>query len=125
MLVAGGETTLEVRGPGQGGRNQEFALIIAQELAGTEGLCVLAAGTDGTDGPTEAAGGIVDAGTAGRIRRTGADPSALLADNDSHRALSLASDLLLTGATGTNVADVQVLLLGPRGPRRNPVRRES
>jgi hydroxypyruvate reductase len=73
----------------------------------------LSGGTDGRDGPTDAAGGVVDAGTVARISAAGGDPSALLANNDSNRALSLAGDLLVSGATGTNVADVQVLLLGP------------
>ena len=68
-------------------------------------------GTDGRDGPTDAAGGIVDSGTAGRIHAAGRDPEALLANNDSHAALKAAGDLLITGATGTNVADVQILML--------------
>jgi len=72
----------------------------------------LSGGTDGRDGPTDAAGGVVDAGTTGRIRAAGGSPEALLANNDSHAALNLAGDLLVTGATGTNVADVQILILG-------------
>jgi glycerate 2-kinase len=106
MLVAGGETTLEVRGPGQGGRNQDFALIVAQELAGTEGLCALAAGTDGTDGPTAAAGGFADGGTLSRASAAGLDPAAILADNDSNRLLAATGDLFVTGPTGTNVMDL-------------------
>jgi hydroxypyruvate reductase len=78
----------------------------------------LSGGTDGRDGPTDAAGGIVDAGTLSRIAASGADATALLANNDSHRALTLAGDLLVTGPTGTNVADVQILLLGP--PEKTP-----
>ncbi len=113
-LVFGGETTVILRGQGLGGRNQELSLRVALAMPD---LCrdwvFLSGGTDGRDGPTDAAGGIVDAGTAARIRASGGDPSALLADNDSHAALALAGDLLVTGASGTNVADVQVLLLGP------------
>ena len=76
----------------------------------------LSGGTDGRDGPTEAAGGLVDGGTVLRIRKAGGDPDALLADNDSNPALGLAGDLLITGGTGTNVADVQILMLGSKGP---------
>ena len=80
----------------------------AEELG--EGWLFLSGGTDGRDGPTPAAGGFADAGTLARIRAEGLDPAALLADNDSHRALATAGDLLETGATGTNVADIQVFL---------------
>ena len=115
--VAGGETTVTVRGAGKGGRNQELALAFALEaargpLADRRDWVLLAAGTDGRDGPTDAAGGIVDGTTAERIRRAGVDPLAALADNDSHRALDAAGALLRTGATGTNVADVAVFLSG-------------
>ena len=113
-LIFGGETTVTLRGRGRGGRNQELALRVAIAMPELERPWVfLSGGTDGRDGPTDAAGGIVDAGTIARIRRAGGDPVALLADNDSHRALGLAGDLLVTGATGTNVADVQILLMGP------------
>ena len=112
-LIFGGETTVTLRGKGLGGRNQELALRVAMDMPALDRDWVfLSGGTDGRDGPTEAAGGIVDAGTCDRIRRAGGDPQALLAENDSNRALSLAGDLLVTRATGTNVADVQVLLLG-------------
>ena len=115
--VAGGETTVTVRGGGRGGRNQEMALAFALEavegpLADRDDWVFLAAGTDGRDGPTDAAGGIVDASTVDRIRRAGVDPVAALADNDSHRALGAGDALLRTGATGTNVADVAVFLSG-------------
>ncbi|NEY92202.1 glycerate kinase type-2 family protein [Tabrizicola oligotrophica] len=114
-LVFGGETTVILRGTGLGGRNQELALRVALTMPDLGRPWVfLSGGTDGRDGPTEAAGGLVDAGTAGRIVAAGGDPVALLADNDSNRALALAGDLLVTGATGTNVADVQILLLGPK-----------
>ena len=109
VLVAGGETTLQVRGGGQGGRCQEMAVVAAVELAGARGLTLLAAGTDGTDGPTDAAGGYADGATLARIRRAGLDPVARLADNDCHRLLEAAGDLYVSGPTGTNVTD---LLLG-------------
>lgn len=112
-LVFGGETTVVLRGNGLGGRNQELALRVAMAMPDLgRDWVFLSGGTDGRDGPTEAAGGLVDAGTVGRIRAAGGDPVALLANNDSNRALELAGDLLVTGATGTNVADVQILLLG-------------
>ena len=119
MLVLGGETTVTLRGNGLGGRNQELALRVALGMPplGRDWV-FLSGGTDGRDGPTDAAGGIVDAGTEARIRRAGQDPDALLARNDSHAALSAAGDLLVTGATGTNVADVQILILGEAGARR-------
>ncbi|MFC3571633.1 glycerate kinase type-2 family protein [Paracoccus simplex] len=111
-LIFGGETTVALRGTGKGGRNQELALRIALMGRGWPGYwAFLSGGTDGRDGPTDAAGGIVDGSTAERIRAAGRDGAALLANNDSHAALQAAGDLLLTGATGTNVADVQVLLL--------------
>lgn len=110
-LLWGGETTVTLRGRGLGGRNQELALRVA--LAGLPGdWAFLSGGTDGRDGPTAAAGGIVDGDSAARMRAAGIDPAARLADNDSHTALAASGDLLVTGATGTNVADLQVLVLG-------------
>ena len=106
-LIFGGETTVNLAGTGLGGRNQELALRVAMEADLTGNWIFLSGGTDGRDGPTEAAGGLVDPGTAGRI---GAQAAALLANNDSNAALATAGDLLITGATGTNVADVQILL---------------
>lgn len=115
VLVFGGETTVILRGKGLGGRNQELALRVAMGMPDLGRPWVfLSGGTDGRDGPTEAAGGLVDAGTIGRIRAAVGDATALLANNDSNRALALAGDLLVTGATGTNVADVQILVLGAR-----------
>lgn len=114
-LVFGGETTVTLRGKGKGGRNQELALRVAMAMPDLgRDWAFLSGGTDGRDGPTEAAGGLVDAGTVARIRQAGGDPAAMLAQNDSNRALALADDLLVTGATGTNVADVQILMLGER-----------
>jgi glycerate 2-kinase len=108
-VVGGGETTVQVRPGGQGGRCQHLALAAALVLAGEPGL-VLAAGTDGVDGPTDAAGAVVDGGTVARATAAGIDPSRALAASDSHRALDAAGDLLRTGPTGTNVADVVVAL---------------
>ncbi len=111
-LIFGGETTVTIRGNGKGGRNQELALRVAMlaENADLGDWLFLSGGTDGRDGPTDAAGGIVDKHTAQRIRDAGESPEALLANNDSYAALKAAGDLLMTGATGTNVADVQVFL---------------
>ena len=110
-LVWGGETTVTLTGTGRGGRNQDLALRLA--LSDLPGPWVfLSGGTDGRDGPTEAAGGLTDSHSAERMRAAGADPAALLANNDSHAALAASGDLLMTGATGTNVADLQILLLG-------------
>lgn len=110
-LIFGGETTVELRGDGLGGRNQELALRVAIEAGDLGGSWVfLSGGTDGRDGPTDAAGGIVDAGTLARIQAHGASVDALLEQNGSHAALRLAGDLVRTGGTGTNVADVQVFL---------------
>ena len=117
MLIFGGETTVIIRGNGKGGRNQELALRVAM-LAEKESLgdwLFLSGGTDGRDGPTDAAGGTVDKHTVQRIRDAGENPEALLANNDSYAALKAAGDLLMTGATGTNVADVQVFLRSTKG----------
>lgn len=111
--LAGGETTVVLAGKGRGGRNQELALRVAllAEARGWRGpWAFLSGGTDGRDGPTEAAGAVVDGGSLGRMRAAGIDPVARLADNDSNPALAAAGDLLVTGGTGTNVADLQVLI---------------
>ena len=114
-LIFGGETTVKIKGDGRGGRNQELALRVARAADGLLGKhwVFLSGGTDGRDGPTDAAGGVVDPGTLNRINMAGQDVKALLANNDSYTALKSAGDLLMTGATGTNVADVQILLLHP------------
>lgn len=114
-LLWGGETTVTVRGPGRGGRNQELALAAALALDGTSDPVVAAVGTDGVDGPTPAAGAIVDGGTAERGRAAGLDPAESLARNDSHSFLHAAGDLLVTGPTGTNVGDLVVALGGEPG----------
>lgn len=114
LVVAGGEPVLRVDGDGLGGRAQELALRVARGIAGLEGVTLLAAGTDGIDGPTTAAGGFADGGTLARIAAAGLDVDHMLARNDSHPALAAAGDLFFTGPTGTNVADVVVALVDGR-----------
>lgn len=108
ITIWGGETTVVLRGSGRGGRNQELALLIAREAhaRGWSRWTCLQGGSDGRDGPTDAAGGLVDQDTFGKI--TSIDD--LLANNDSYAALAQAGDLLMTGATGTNVADLGVMI---------------
>ena len=110
-VISGGETTVTVRGDGLGGRNQEFALAAAIQIDGLDGAVVLSAGTDGTDGPTDAAGGIVDGSTIQRGRSKGFDATAFLTRNDSYHFLKATDDLLITGPTFTNVMDLQVMLV--------------
>jgi len=110
-VISGGETTVTIRGDGLGGRNQEFALAAAVEIDGLDGVIVLSGGTDGTDGPTDAAGAIVDASTVQRGRARGLDAAAFLARNDSYHFLKATDDLLITGPTFTNVMDLQVMLV--------------
>jgi hydroxypyruvate reductase len=107
-LVSGGETTVTLRGNGKGGRNQEFVLAGAIEIAGMDDVCILSAGTDGTDGPTDAAGAICDGAT---VRRA-SDASAFLANNDAYPYFERLGDLVKTGPTGTNVMDVRIVLVG-------------
>lgn len=115
-VVGSGETTVTVRGPGRGGRNQEFAMGAASPLAerpaGAGRAAVIgSAGTDGIDGPTDAAGAVVDAGTFRRAGRQGLDPATFLARNDTYAFFDTLGDLVRWGPTGTNVGDVHVLLL--------------
>ncbi|UWQ62264.1 DUF4147 domain-containing protein [Leisingera caerulea] len=114
-LIFGGETTVQLTGTGLGGRNQELALRVAKLGAGrlSGDWLFLSGGTDGRDGPTDAAGGIATPATWEAIKASGQDPDALLANNDSYAALKSADALLMTGGTGTNVADVQVFLRRP------------
>jgi hydroxypyruvate reductase len=107
-LITGGETTVTLKGQGKGGRNQEFVLAAALALAGEPATVVLSAGTDGTDGPTDAAGAIADGDT---VRR-GPDAAARLAANDSYPYFDALGDLIRTGPTNTNVMDVRLLLVG-------------
>lgn len=116
-FIAGGETTVKLTGDGLGGRNQEMALafaLAAERQPLDANWVFLSAGTDGRDGPTEAAGGRVDADSPARMRAAGLDPSALLDNNDSYHALQASGDILISRATGTNVADLQVLLIQPK-----------
>ena len=110
-FAGGGETTVTLTGSGRGGRNQELALRFAQAVQHLEVPWVfLSGGTDGRDGPTDAAGAIVDHGTLERIAAAGLDIDAILADNDAYRALEAAGDLVKMPATGTNVADIQIFM---------------
>jgi glycerate 2-kinase len=110
-VISGGEATVTVRGGGEGGPNLEFALALAVELDGVEGWAAFSADTDGHDGSTEAAGGIVDGETAEKIREHDVDPEKALSDNDTFPALEAGGALLITGPTGTNVNDVRVALI--------------
>ena len=110
-FLAGGETVVHLTGSGKGGRNQELALAAALGIEGLSNALILSAGSDGTDGPTDAAGGIVDGGTAEAMRLRGVDPAQALRDNDSYRALQAADALLITGPTGTNVNDFAAALV--------------
>jgi glycerate 2-kinase len=111
-LIAAGETTVTVRGQGRGGRCQEFALAAALSIEGDDSLTVLAAGTDGTDGPTDAAGAVVDGSTVARSRRAGLDMRAALDDNDAYRVLRATGDLIVTGPTNTNLLDLYLVVRG-------------
>jgi len=113
-FITGGETTVTLQGNGKGGRNQEMALafaIAAEKYELTSDWTFLSGGTDGIDGVSSAAGGIVDRQTLERMRNASVNPSELLDNNDSYHALKSSNDLLMTGATGTNVADLQILLI--------------
>ena len=112
-VIAGGETTVTVRGRGKGGRCQEFCLASALKLDGLPEVVVLAAGTDGTDGPTEAAGAIADGRTLGRAAEKGLDARTSLAANDSFGFFAALGDLVHTGPTRTNLLDLYLLLVGP------------
>ena len=115
-IVSGGEATVVVRGDGTGGPNQEFALALATYLDGVGGWEAFAVDTDGTDGPTDAAGGMVSGETAAAIREGGIEPGGALAENDAYNALKAADALVVTGPTGTNVNDLRVALIrGDRG----------
>ncbi len=107
-VISGGETTVTIRGEGKGGRNQEFALAAAIDIAGLENTLILSAGTDGTDGPTDAAGALADGET---CSRSTTDAAQALAQNDSYPFFEKLGDLIITGSTGTNVMDLHLLLL--------------
>ena len=111
-FIAGGETVVHLTGKGKGGRNQELALSGARGIAGLENTVLFSLGSDGTDGPTDAAGGIVDGNTAAKLKEKGIAIDAVLQNNDAYHALQAVDGLIVTGPTGTNVNDLSVLLLG-------------
>ncbi len=113
-IISGGEATVVVRGEGTGGPNQEFALALATYLEGVGGWGAFAVDTDGTDGPTDAAGGLVSGETAGAIREGGVEPGEALGENDAYNALKAGGALVVTGPTGTNVNDLRVALIQGR-----------
>lgn len=110
-FLAGGETVVHLTGKGLGGRNQELALSAAEAIRGMENVAVFSFGSDGTDGPTDAAGGFVDGGSCGRLEREGCRISSVLAQNDSYYALKKCGGLIITGPTGTNVNDLACILI--------------
>jgi len=110
-FIAGGETVVHLTGSGLGGRNQELALSAAAGIAGLENVLVFSLGSDGTDGPTDAAGGIVDQDTCARLVEKGISIHDVLRENDAYHALQQVDGLIFTGATGTNVNDVSILLV--------------
>jgi glycerate-2-kinase len=109
LVLAGGETTVTVRGQGKGGRNQELALSAALAIAGLTNTVIAALATDGTDGPTDGAGGLVDGFTIARAEERGLNPQEHLKNNDSYTLLSQTGDLILTGPTNTNVNDLMLI----------------
>jgi len=111
-IIAGGESTVTVKGDGKGGRNQEMVLSAARSLAGMSDVAFLSGGTDGTDGPTDAAGGVVDGETYSVGKKIGLDIHGYLERNDSYNYLKNVGGLLMTGPTGTNVMDIQIILAG-------------
>ncbi|MBR0138812.1 MAG: glycerate kinase [Firmicutes bacterium] len=115
-FIAGGETVVHLTGKGRGGRNQEIALSAARIIAGLQNTAVFSVGSDGTDGPTDAAGGYADGFTAAALREKGVNIDAVLAENDSYRALESCGGLIITGPTGTNVNDVSVVLVKKPAP---------
>jgi hydroxypyruvate reductase len=111
-IVSSGETTVDVAGRGRGGRNQEFALALVEPLAELGRTALVASvGTDGYDGPTDAAGALVDVRSAGRAGARGLAPAAYLEDNNAYEFFAALGDLVRTGPTGTNVGDLQLFLL--------------
>ena len=109
-IIAGGETVVTLQGEGKGGRNQEIALAAAKTIANLKNTLIFSLGSDGTDGPTDAAGGMVCSSTLGKLIKAGIDIDMSLANNDSYNALKTADGLIVTGPTGTNVNDVTVIL---------------
>ncbi len=114
-LISGGETTVFIKGNGAGGRNMELALSFAIKIEGINGITLLSAGTDGTDGPTDAAGAIVDGKTVKEAKAIGLDPIKYLNNNDSYNFFKKINALFVTGPTGTNVMDIQIIILNKGG----------
>lgn len=110
-FIAGGETVVQLKGKGKGGRNQELALAAAEDISELENVAVFSIGSDGTDGPTDAAGGYVDTGTKKLLAQKGIDIFKTLENNDAYHALQASGGLIITGPTGTNVNDLSVLLI--------------
>ena len=110
-FIAGGETVVHLTGHGKGGRNQELALSAARGISGMKDTCIFSLGSDGTDGPTDAAGGYVDGTTEERLSECGISIDRVLSENDAYTALASSDGLIMTGPTGTNVNDVAVLLI--------------
>ncbi len=110
-FILGGETVVLLTGNGKGGRNQELALAAAAEIAGAENVVVFSVGSDGTDGPTDAAGGLADGGTVERLAAAGKTVADVLQNNDAYHALRDTGDLIITGPTGTNVNDFAAALV--------------
>ena len=109
-IILGGETVVRLTGNGKGGRNQEIVLAEAEGIAGIDNMVIFSVGSDGTDGPTDAAGGIVDGSTAGKLKARGLGLQEILDNNDAYNGLKAVDGLIMTGPTGTNVNDVTVLL---------------
>ena len=111
--LAGGETVVRLTGTGLGGRNQELALAAAEDIAGLSNAAVFSIGSDGTDGPTDAAGGYVDGTTREALLEKGIRIADVLQNNDAYHALAQVGGLIMTGPTGTNVNDLSVVLIDP------------
>ena len=111
-VISGGETTVTIRGKGKGGRNQEFVLAAAIAIAGLENVVILSGGTDGSDGPTDAAGAFAGGDTIQRAKNHGLNAQEFLRNNDSYTFFLALGDLLKTGPTFTNVMDLRVVMVG-------------
>jgi glycerate 2-kinase len=110
-VISGGETTVTIKGQGLGGRNQEFALAAAVEIDGLDNTLILSCGTDGTDGPTDAAGAVVDGQTLSRAKQKQMEAERYLLDNNSYPFFKALDDLIITGPTNTNVMDIRLILV--------------
>ncbi len=122
-VVAGGETTVTVHGKGRGGRNQELVLSAASSIRGIPGILVASIGTDGVDGPTDAAGAVADGTTVERGLKKGMDTDTFLRENDSYSLLNKLNDLIITGPTGTNVNDILIAIVGSADQKSDTARR--